>query len=139
VRGRVSDPSQPLRAAPITNAPGFAGGWLPRGELAYQFDTDRQCAVFHPRIMAPGSGAALEWRISRGLGTVHATTWVPAREGPPYNLAIVEMDEGFRLMSRIEGLPAADVAIGLRVRLRVQQPAGDADAPIPLFDPVEPA
>jgi Transposase DDE domain len=29
MRGRVSDPFQPLRAAQITNAPGFAGGWLP--------------------------------------------------------------------------------------------------------------
>ena len=28
MRGRVSDPNQPLRAAHITNAPGFAGGWL---------------------------------------------------------------------------------------------------------------
>lgn len=113
--------------------------YLARGELACQFDTVRQCAVFYPRIMAPGSGASLEWRVSRGLGTVHATTWVPVRDGPPYNLAIVEMDEGFRLMSRVEGLPATEVAIGLRVRLRVQPPAGDGDAPIPLFDPLEPA
>lgn len=112
--------------------------YLARGELAYQFDPVRQCAVFYPRIVAPGSGAALEWRVSRGLGTVHATTWVPVRDGPPYNMAIVEMDEGFRLMSRIDGLPATEVAIGLRVRLRVQQPAGD-DAPIPLFEALESA
>jgi len=113
--------------------------YLARGELAYQFDPVRQCAVFYPRIMAPGSGAALQWRVSRGLGTVHATTWVPSREGPPYNLAIIEMDEGFRLMSRVEGLPAVEVAIGLRVKLRVQPPAGEGDAPTPLFDPLEPA
>ena len=30
MRGRVSDPLQPLRAAHIPNAPGFAGGWLLR-------------------------------------------------------------------------------------------------------------
>ena len=30
MRGRVSDPLQPLRAARIPNAPGFAGGWLPQ-------------------------------------------------------------------------------------------------------------
>ena len=29
MRGRVGDPFQPLRAAHIPNAPGFAGGWLP--------------------------------------------------------------------------------------------------------------
>lgn len=113
--------------------------YLARGELAYQFDTVRQCAVFYPRIIAPGSGAALQWRVSRGLGTVYATTWIPSREGLPYNLAIIEMDEGFRLMSRVEGLPATEVAIGQRVRLCVQPPADEGDAPIPLFDPLEPA
>ena len=30
MRGRVSDPFQPLRAAHNLNAPGFAGGWLLR-------------------------------------------------------------------------------------------------------------
>lgn len=29
MRGRVSDPLQPLRVAHIPNAPSLAGGWLP--------------------------------------------------------------------------------------------------------------
>ena len=36
MRGRVSDPFQPLRAAHIPNAPGFAGGWLPELNPASQ-------------------------------------------------------------------------------------------------------
>ncbi len=35
MRDRVSDPYQPLRAAHITNAPGFAGGWLPPTERGH--------------------------------------------------------------------------------------------------------
>ena len=35
-----------------------------KGELAYQVDTTTGAAVFFPRVMAPGSGAALEWRVS---------------------------------------------------------------------------
>jgi TrmH family RNA methyltransferase len=34
MRGRVSAPFKPLRAAHIPNAPGFAGGWLPPAEYA---------------------------------------------------------------------------------------------------------
>ena len=124
-----------------TRTPSPLAQWrehLSQGRLAYQFDPQSQRAVFYPRVVAPGSGAALQWRTSRGLGTVYATTWVPARDGPPYNLALVDLDEGLRLMTRIEGLPAAEVAIGLRVKLRVLPASGD-DAPLPLFEPVEAA
>jgi hypothetical protein len=38
MRGRVSDPFQPLRAAHIPNAPGFARGWLRRAQLVAPFD-----------------------------------------------------------------------------------------------------
>jgi uncharacterized OB-fold protein len=46
------------------------------------------------------------------------------------------MDEGFRLMSRVEGIDPMDVRIGMRVRFRVHQPDGDED-PYPVFTPVE--
>ena len=44
-----------------------------QGQLAYQYCTDNDKAVFFPRVIAPGSGSPnLEWRVSKGLGTVHA-------------------------------------------------------------------
>ena len=50
-----------------------------RGELAYQVDLDTGRAIFFPRVLAPGTGGTrLEWRISKGLGTVYATTAVTA-------------------------------------------------------------
>ena len=48
------------------------------------------------------------------------------------------MDEGFRLMSRVEDIPPADVRIGQRVRVRIHRP-GDEEPPCPVFIPAETA
>jgi len=108
---------------------------LKRGALGYQYSPSLGRAVFYPRVIAPVTGAAdLEWRVSQGLGTVHATTVVHPREGEPYNVCLVDMDEGFRLMTRVEDIPPRDVKIGMRVTVRVHQPPGDED-PYPVFTP----
>src|SRR5882724_10480774 len=106
---------------------------LARDELAYQFSREAGKAVFYPRVLCPFTGSdKLEWRISKGLGTVYATTVVYPAEGAPYNVALVDIDEGFRMMSRVDGGDPMQVRIGQRVRLRVSPKAGDED-PFPLF------
>jgi len=61
---------------------------LARGELAYQFSPEAGRAVFYPRVLCPFTGSdRLEWRISKGLGTVYATTVVHPVEGRPFNVA----------------------------------------------------
>ena len=76
---------------------------------------------FYPRVAEPGTGNTdLEWIEAAGLGTVYATTQVRTR--PPqedYNVAIIELDEGPRMLSRVEGIPVADVVIGLRVKAQI--------------------
>ena len=110
---------------------------LKRGELAYQFSPSANQVVFYPRVIAPVTGASdLEWRVSKGLGTVHATTVVHPQQGTPYNVCLVDVDEGFRLMSRVEDVPAADVTIGMRVKVRVHTPEGEED-PYPVFTRME--
>lgn len=106
---------------------------LDRGELAFQFCDGR--AVFHPRVAAPGTGSTdLEWRVSGGLGTVYATTVAYYKGEPPLNVALIELDEGFRMMSRVEEIPAEQVRIGMRVRLKIQ-PASGERAALPVFVP----
>jgi hypothetical protein len=110
---------------------------LKRGELGYQFSPSLNKAVFYPRVIAPVTGAAdLEWRVSQGLGTVHATTVVHPQQGAPYNVCLVDIDEGFRMMSRVEDIDPKAVKIGLRVKFRVHTPGGDED-PYPVFTPAE--
>lgn len=113
---------------------------LNKGELAYQFSPSANQVVFYPRVIAPMTGASdLEWRVSNGLGTVHATTVVHPRQGEPYNVCLIDMDEGFRLMSRVEDIPPTAVRIGMRVTFRVHEPVGkpgEEEDPYPVFTPV---
>ena len=112
---------------------------LERGELAYQFSPEAGRPVFFPRVLCPFTGSSrLEWRVSKGLGTVYATTVVHAAEGAPYNVALIDCDEGFRMMSRVEDIAPDKVRIGQRVRLRVHRPGGEDD-PYPVFVPAEAA
>ncbi len=111
--------------------------FLERGELGYQFSPSANMAVFYPRVIAPRTGEAdLEWRVSKGLGTVYATTVVHQQKGDPYNVALIDVDEGFRMMSRVEDIAAREVRIGMRVKFRVH-PAKDDEPPYPVFTPAE--
>jgi uncharacterized protein len=110
---------------------------LERGELAYQYSPAAGKPVFFPRVVCPFTGSdRLEWRVSKGLGTVHATTVVHPADGAPFNVALIDCDEGFRLMSRVEDVLPEEVRIGQRVRLRVHRPGG-GEPPMPVFVPVE--
>jgi uncharacterized protein len=112
---------------------------LKQGELGYQFSPSLGRAVFYPRVIAPVTGAAdLEWRVSKGLGTIHATTVVHPQKGEPYNVCLVDVDEGFRMMSRVEDIAPTAVKIGMRVKFRTYTPDGDED-PYPVFTPAEAA
>lgn len=108
-----------------------------RGELAYQVPAGGGDPVFYPRLVAPRSGeGTLEWRVSAGLGTVHATTVLARKGEAPYNVALVDLDEGFRMMSRVEGVEPKDVAIGMRVRVAFVAGSGE-EPPYPVFRPVD--
>jgi uncharacterized OB-fold protein len=105
---------------------------LENGKLGYQRCADCSAAVFYPRVLCPvcGSGA-LEWHESAGRGTVYATTAVHSRNRDPRNVVLVDLDEGFRMMSRVKGVPAEEVAIGTRVSFEVHQ--GEEDEPVAVF------
>lgn len=90
--------------------------------------------VFPPRTMAPGTGADdLVWVAAACTGTVYSVTVIsPKPPLEPYNVVLVDLDEGPRVMSRIDGITAQDVMIGMRVRARIGEEAG---APVLLFIP----
>ncbi len=119
------------------------GGWpaetyrryLEAGELGFQRCTHCGVAVFYPRDLCPACGSvSLEWETSSGRGTVYATTAVYRRDAEPYNVVLVDIEEGFRMMSRVEGVPAEEVEIGARVTLKIDR---EDDGPVPVFVPEE--
>jgi uncharacterized protein len=110
---------------------------LDKGELAYQWDKTVGRAVFYPRVVSPYSGSTdLEWRVSKGLGTVYATTVTYPFKGDGHNIVLVDCDEGFRMMGRVEEIDPLAVKIGIRVKFRVHPAEGDQPA-YPVFIPVE--
>lgn len=83
--------------------------------------------VYFPREACPHCGAgALAWVEPSGLGTVHAVTTVRRKpaDGGDIDVSLIDLDEGVRLMSRVEGVAPADVKIGQRVRARVAVTGG---------------
>ncbi len=83
--------------------------------------------VFHPRMLCPHCGEReLAWVEASGLGTVHAVTVVgrPEAKGGPYNVVLVDLAEGVRMMSRVDGPPPEAVAIGLPVQAAVVEEEG---------------
>ena len=74
-----------------------------------------------------------EWVEACGRGTVYSTTVI--RQKPPtpnYNLALIDLAEGPRMMSRVEGIAPEAVKIGMAVRARVIR---ENDQPLVVFEP----
>ena len=110
--------------------------YLRQGEFRLQQCGACQEFVFHPRVLCPHCGAAaLEWKPASGRGAVYSCTTVrrKADRGGDYNICIVELEEGPRMMSRIADMPTHDVAIGMRVTARIGSENGE---PLVLFAPV---
>lgn len=93
---------------------------LRRGKLLYQHSLDADKAFYPPRVVCPYSASKrYEWRESAGRGTVYSFSSVASRDKPSYAVALVDVDEGFRMLSRIVGASGEEVAFGARVRLSV--------------------
>jgi uncharacterized OB-fold protein len=113
--------------------------YLNAGEFMLQRSASTGEWVFYPRMLAPKSGADdLEWTAPSGKGTVYATT--VKRQKPPtphVNMSIVELDEGPRMMTHVQGIAAEDVRIGMRVKARIVD--GLDDNKIVVFEPEDAA
>lgn len=87
-----------------------------------------------PRVAEPGTGCTdLEWIEASGDGMVYTTTII--RQKPPtpsYNLALIDLAEGPRMMSRVEGIAPEDVRIGMHVRAKV---VTGGERPLLVFEP----
>ncbi len=91
--------------------------------------------VYFPRELCPHCGAlAPELVAPAGGGTVQAVTTLHRRaeQGGNYHVCLVDLDEGVRLMSRVEGLAPEAVTVGLRVQARVLLTEGRG---LVVFDP----
>jgi uncharacterized OB-fold protein len=92
---------------------------LEEGRFLIQHCTRCARHRFPPALVCSNCGAPnLEWVEASGRGTVYSSTIVREREGA-YNVALIDLAEGARLMSRVEGVPPGDVRIGMSVAARI--------------------
>jgi uncharacterized OB-fold protein len=112
--------------------------------LLVQWCTACDRGVFYPRAFCPHCAAgrdALEWRTASGRATVYAAVVEhrPERAGArfsgggPYCIALVDLNEGVRMLTNVVGCPPDDVHSGLAVTV-TWEPLSDGRQ-LPLFRP----
>jgi hypothetical protein len=137
----MPDPAVPI-PVPTPESRPF---WEATGRHELRLQRCRDCGrhVFYPRAVCPHCfGAALEWRRMSGRGTLHTFTVVHRGAksfplGSPYVIAIVQLDEGPRLMTNLVGVPPdpAAIRIGMPVEVVFQDVA--PGVALPHFRPLE--
>lgn len=104
--------------------------YLAEGKFMIQRSKSSGKYNWYPRTLEPGTGAAdLEWVEASGDGVVYATTVNRQRpeRGGDYNICLIDLAEGVRMMSRVVGIAPQDVKIGMKVKAKVDK-IGDQDA-----------
>jgi hypothetical protein len=94
---------------------------------------------FYPRALCTTCGDNPEWEEASGRGTVHTFTVIrqqgarPFRDELPYVVAVIELDEGPRMMGNITGCPIESVSIGMAVRAYVVE--AEPGVGVPFWEP----
>jgi hypothetical protein len=115
------------------------------GRLLVQWCTACDRGIFYPRVFCPtcGGPGPLEWREASGRATVHAAVVEHRPEaagatfahGAPYCIALVDLEEGVRMMTNVVGCPPDDVHSGMAVTV-TWEPLSDGRQ-LALFRPAE--
>ena len=109
------------------------------GRLIVQRCTVCGHTQLYPRWRCLRCRGQVEWVDATGGGTVYSFTVIRQnfsrsfRHLIPYVVALIDLDEGPRLMTNLVGVDPDDVRIGMRVRVKFE-PVSD-DASVPLFEP----
>jgi uncharacterized OB-fold protein/acyl dehydratase len=134
-------PAKPARIPPVL---GHDNQWwwdaVRSGELRIQRCTSCGTLRHPPRPMC-GECQSLEWDTvqASGRGTVNSFVVVHYPPVPGYDLplavALVDLEEGTRLVANVAGCKPSEVRIGMRVECRIEKV--DEKTTLPVFHPVK--
>ena len=113
--------------------------YLEEGKFMLQRSTTDGTYIFSPRMINPHTGEAdLEWVEANGAGEIYATTATSRRpeQGGDYNISLVTLKEGPRMMARVVGIDPHEVKIGMAVTADIQEVEGTRAI---VFQPVKEA
>lgn len=103
----------------------------------------RRCAgcgeLQHPPTPMCGNCHSLEWETQKATGRGVVYSWIVSKhpslpDEDPRIVALVELDEGVRLVSNLTGIDSADVRNGMTVEVTFVE--YDDDVVLPHFTPV---
>ncbi|WP_096671785.1 Zn-ribbon domain-containing OB-fold protein [Polaromonas sp. AET17H-212] len=97
--------------------------YLESGDFRIQCCDDCGKYIFYPRITCTHCGSTqLQWVPAVGRGTVYAVSVVNRQEekGGPYNVVLVDLAEGPRMMARVDGVSNDQIKIGMSVKTRIE-------------------
>jgi uncharacterized OB-fold protein len=105
-----------------------------RHELLFQRCESCGHATHTPAVIcAHCTSQDLAWEASAGKGSIYTWTTVWRPQIPtfevPYVAIIVDMDEGWQVLSNLIGCPADAVHIGMRVEVEFHEIQGDFTLP----------
>jgi hypothetical protein len=114
---------------------------LKQHELWLQKNKTTGLVWYPPQPMAPDTlDDDWEWTKMSGRGTVysftvHHFTYVPSfKDEVPYNTALIELEEGARILSNVTDCANEDLRIGMPVEVWFDDVTGDVT--LPKFRPV---
>ncbi len=116
-----------------------------RGELLYQSCSDCGAHNFPPRAHCGTCGSSeLSWKTASGKGTVYTYTVSHRAPHPvfsdscPLVIAVVELEEGPRMMTNIVDCDPESVSVGMSVQVTFEG-IDDSEVVLPLFKPSDQA
>jgi len=95
---------------------------LTQGRFIIQQCKDCGKHIFYPRVLCNHCGSAeLKWVEPTGRGIVYSTSVVRQKpeKGGDYNVALIALEEGPRMMSRVQDLDPDKVRIGMVVSAHI--------------------
>ncbi|NYT75660.1 OB-fold domain-containing protein [Alcaligenaceae bacterium] len=106
--------------------------YLQQGKFMIQRSRATGKYVFYPRLVIPSTGETdLDWVEASGRGSVYSIT-VNRSKSETYNVALIDLEEGVRMMSLIVGQET--VPIGTPVQASI---VDINDAPAVVFTPLQ--
>ncbi|MEO8953513.1 MAG: Zn-ribbon domain-containing OB-fold protein [Ktedonobacteraceae bacterium] len=131
--------SKPLPVVTEVSRPFWEG--CRSGILRLQYCDQCQQHQFYPRLYCMHCGFdKLSWVAASGRGVIYSYTIIHQNKSPefvqdtPYNVAIIQLAEGPRMVSNIVGISLEDLRIDLPVKI-VFDPVTDTIS-IPRFEPL---
>ena len=110
--------SLPTLALPEQSPDTTYQNFLKDNQFCIQHCNECQQFLFYPRLACPHcSSVNLEWREASGNGTVYAVSIVRQRpeKGGDHNVVLINLEEGPRMMSRVDGIVNEEIKIDMKV------------------------